>query len=100
MDANGVGEHDARIAQQPAPVSGVMAAFAQVDAQVEIQRAARAQKNRRPPGLQARAVGGDQHVGGEQLLVLLAEFPQSRRAELFARLDQHLEIETQPAARA
>ena len=50
-----VGEDRAGVGEQAAPVAGVMAAFAQVDGQVEVERAARAQEQRRPRRAEARA---------------------------------------------
>ena len=60
----------AGVGEQPAPIAGMMAALAQVDDQVEIHRAARAEEDRRPLRREARPVRGDQHIGGEPVLVL------------------------------
>ena len=45
----------AGIGEQPAPIAGMMAALAQIDDQVEIDRAARAEKDRRASSAQAAA---------------------------------------------
>ena len=59
-----------RARQQAAPVARVMSAFARIDREIDRERAARAERNRRPVGGEARAVGTDQHVGSEQLVML------------------------------
>ena len=61
---------DAGIGQQPAPIARMMAALAQIDDEVEIHRAARPEKDRRPLRREARPVRGDQHIGREPVLVL------------------------------
>src|ERR1017187_8076011 len=76
-----------------------MPAFAQVHAQVEVERAARAEVNRRARRLQPRAVRCDEHVGAEALLVQLAQLPQPGRSGFLARLEQQFEIEPQAPAR-
>ena len=91
-------QDDARVGEQPAPVAGMVAAFAQVDHQVHVERAARAEEHGRLAWLQARAVGGDEHVRLQEILVLGTDFPQSGGTHLLAGLDQHLEIEAQLAA--
>src|SRR5258706_326448 len=78
----------------------MVGAFAGVDGEVEVERAARAEVDGGAAGLQARAVGGDERVGFEELLVLLAEFLQAGRAHFLAGLEEDLEVETQFAARA
>ena len=65
-DAIALREDRPGIGEQAAPVARVMAALAQVDGEVEVERAARAQEQRRPRRAQARAVGGDQHVGAKR----------------------------------
>ena len=61
--------------------------------------AARAEKQRRLVGRDARPVGGDQQVGAQRaVLVLLAELAQAGRADLFAHLDQEFDVEAEPAA--
>ena len=74
-------------------------ALAQVDTQVEVERTARAQEDRRPRGGEARSVGGDQHIGGEALLVGGAQFAQPRRAGFLAGFIEHLQVEPEAAAR-
>ncbi len=78
----------------------MLAAFAKAHFEVEVERAARAEEERRPPGGEARAVGGDQHIGRERRFLLLTQELQARRADLLAGLDQHLEVEAEAAARA
>ena len=74
-------------------------AGAQVHHQIHVERAARAQKDGRAIGAEARPVGGDQHVRPHRLAMLRTDFAQSRRADLLAGFDQHLEVEAEPAAR-
>ena len=62
-------QDEARIGDQAAPVARVMPAFAQIDDEVEVDRAATAERDGRPILLHARAVGGDEYVGGEIALV-------------------------------
>src|ERR1051326_2656898 len=77
----------------------MMRALTQFYRKIEIHRAARPEKDRRPLGREARPVGSDQHVAGEPVLVLPADFAQPRRADLLARLDQERRIESEPPAR-
>ena len=88
-------QDDAGIGQQPAPVAGMMAALAQIDGEVEIIGAPCAEKDRRPLRTEPRPVGTDKNVGGEQVLVLLAELFQARRTGLLPRLDQQFRIESE-----
>ena len=48
---DGVGEHDAGIGEQAAPVARMVAAVAQLEREVEIEHAARAEEEGRPAGL-------------------------------------------------
>ena len=95
---DGRGHHRARIAQQPAPVAGMVRALAQLQLQVEVGDAARAEEQRRQVGPQPRAVGGDQRIGGQRLALQRAELGQARRAGFFAGLEQPGDVEAQPAA--
>ena len=47
--------------------------------------------------MKAWPVGGDEHIGIEQMLVGRAEFIQPGRAALFTHLDQHDDVEAQLA---
>src|SRR5688572_4393999 len=76
----------------------MVAARAQVDSEIHIEGAARAEEDRRLARIQARSVGGDQHVRREEALVLLTDFPEARRTNFFAGLDQHLHVEAELAA--
>lgn len=67
-------EDDARVGDQAAPVARVVSALPRVDGEGEVERAASAEVDRGAAGLKARAVGGDERVGFQELLVLLAEF--------------------------
>lgn len=77
----------------------MVAAGAQIDREIHVQRAPRAEKDRRPFRPQARPVGGDQHICPHRLAVLCAELAQARGADLLTRLDQQLEIEAEFATR-
>ena len=92
------GQHRAGVAQQPAPVARVVRALAQLQCQVEVGDAARAQEQRRRCGAQPRAVGGDQRVGGQRLALQRAELGQAGRAGLLAGLEQPLGVEAELAA--
>ena len=83
-----------------APISGMVPAATQIDAQAEIDDAARAQEQRRPFGRDARAVGGEKEIGGEKLAMAGAKLAQARRTHFLSRLDQELGVEAEPAARA
>ena len=96
---DGVREHRAGVAQQPAPVARVVGAFAQAQREVEVGHPARAQEDRGPVALPARAVAGDQRIGGERLPLRGAESGQAGRAGLLAGLEQPGGVETEPAAR-
>ena len=69
---------DARVRKQSSPVTRVMAAFAQREFHGKVEGAARSHKNGRRAGLHAGAVGGNKDVGGEQVLVRLAEVFEAR----------------------
>jgi hypothetical protein len=60
---DGVGQHRARVAQQPAPVAAVVRAFAQLSVSEKLATPREPRKSGRPLARQARAVAGDQHVG-------------------------------------
>ena len=96
---NRVGEDDAGIRQEPAPVARMMRALAQVDDEIEIERAARPEEDRRPIGAKARTVGGDQDVGAQRRRTRFADASQPGRADFLAHLEQQLRIEAEPAAR-
>ncbi len=56
------------------------------------------EEDRRSVAAQARAVAGDQHVGGQCCALRAAEVGQTRRTGLFAGLDEPLHVEPEPAA--
>ncbi len=60
--------------------------------------ATRAERDGRPVGGEPRPVRADQHIGGEQIAMLGAEFAQARRAGFFAHLDQPFGVEAELAA--
>ena len=91
-------ELDRRARQQPAPVARMVAALARVDPDVDREGAARAERDGRAVGGEARPVRADQHVGGEQIAVLGAQLAQARRAGLLAHLDQPFGVEAELAA--
>src|ERR1700728_3197211 len=94
-----MGEDDAGIGQEPAPIAGMVRPVAQLDADVEIEGAARAEKDRRPVGAEPWPVRGDQHIAAEPVLVLPAYLAQSGRADLLAGLEEEHGIEPEPPAR-
>ncbi len=73
-----IGQNDSRVGQQAAPVAGMVCAFAQVYRQLEVEHSARAEKQGRVCRRQARAIGGNENVGGEFFCVRLAERAQAR----------------------
>jgi len=77
----------------------MVAPFAQVHREVEVERAARAEEQRRPRRRQPRAVRGDQHVGAKARAFPLAHGAQARRPRLLARLEEDAHVEAEPAAR-
>ncbi len=87
------GQHRAGVAQQAAPVAGMVRALAQVEAQLEIVGAAGAQEEGRALAVEARPVRGDQHVGPQGLGLRPAERPQARGAGFLTHLDQQLHVE-------
>jgi hypothetical protein len=94
-------QDDAGIGDEATPVAGMVRALAQIDDKVDHGAAARAEKDRRPVGRDARAVRRDQQVRPQQLiLVPQAKLAQPGRADLLAHLDQDLHVEAQGRARA
>ena len=92
---DGVGQHRAGVLQQPAPIAAVVRAFAQLQREVEVHRAARTQEHRGAVAAQARAVAGDQHVGTQRLALRRAEGRQAGAAGFFAGFQQPLHVEAQ-----
>ncbi len=92
-----MGQQDRRVARQPAPMAGMHAARAQLQHQVEVEGAARAGGDGRDLGLDARAVAGDQHVGGEFLGVGGDELAQAGGAALLGHLQHDLHVEAELA---
>ena len=92
-------EHDAGVGDQPTPIARMVAALPQVGHQVEVQRAARAEEQRRAAGADPRPVGGDEHVCGEPVAVRVAHRVQPGRADLLAGLDQPLEVDAEAGTR-
>ena len=66
----------ARVGQQTAPVARMMTAFMHIKPHGEIEYPARSHKNGRLFRMKAWPVGGDEHIGIEQMLVGRAEFIQ------------------------
>ena len=92
QDQPGVGQH-------AAPVARVMRMAAQIDLQVEQQRAARTEEQRGQVRRQARAVRCDEDVGLQGVAPLAAGGVQAGRADFLAAFDQHAGVEAQaPAA--
>ena len=74
-----------------------MRSLAQIDAQREVQRPARAEKQRRRLRLQARPVRGDQHIRRQRLGLGPGERGEAGRAGLFRHLDQQGGVEAKRA---
>ncbi|MCY1528037.1 hypothetical protein D9M68_631270 [compost metagenome] len=94
-----MGQLDTRVGDQAAPVAGMVAAGAGVDAQVEVQAAARAQEDGGALRAQARPVRSDEQVGREQGAVFIAQLAQAHGAGFLAHFDQVFGVEPQLAAR-
>jgi hypothetical protein len=77
----------------------VVAAFTQVDDEVEIERAAGTQEQRRLGRGESRAVRSDEHVGGQVFAFALAQRAKAGRSGFLAGLHQPLHVEAQSAAR-
>ena len=93
-------ELDRRVGEKPAPIARMVAAFTRIHREVDRERAAAAEKDRRPVGREPWPVRADQHVGAQQAGVLGAEFAQARRAHFLAHLDQPFGVEAEaPACR-
>ncbi len=75
----------------------MVAALAQGEFQVEVERAARAAEDGRPTMVEPGAVRADQGVGLQGRLVGFAEIGQARRARLLAGLDQDRRVEAERA---
>ena len=76
-----------------------MAAFAQIDDQIDRMAASCAEKERRFVGCDAWAIGGNQQIGAQCIVfVLLAQFAQAGGANFLAHLDQELDVEAKLAA--
>ena len=88
----------ARIAEQAAPIAGMVCALSGSDRELKRRGSAGAEENRRPVQLQPRSVAGNQYVGAELVFVLLRKLPQSAGADLLARFDQHAQVKAQIAA--
>ena len=93
-----MGQDDAGVGREAAPVARVMAALAHRELEVEVQGAARAAEDGRPAMVEPRPVRADQRIGLERRLVGLAEVGQARRAGLLAGLDQDGRVEAERAA--
>jgi hypothetical protein len=78
----------AGVGNQPAPVSGMMSAFACVDAKIKVDAATRSQKQGGTTSIQARPVRSHEEIGLEQFFVLFADLAQAGRSCFFAHLDQ------------
>ena len=70
------------------------------DAEIEIERAAGAQEDRRPVRAKARAVGGDQHVRAQRRRARFAGPSQPGRTDFLAHFHQQLGVEAESPARS
>src|SRR5262249_923853 len=86
------------IGDEPAPIAGVVSTLAQITDEIEIEGAAAAEAQGGALGPDARAVGGDEHVGGKLGFVAGHELRQTLRARLLAHLDYEFGVEAEPAA--
>ena len=71
----------------------------EADEELDRMAAARAQKKRRPIGCGARAVGCDQQIGAQQVILLReAKLAQAGGAHFLSHLDKNFRVEAEPAA--
>jgi hypothetical protein len=87
-----VGQDDAWIGEQAAPMTGVMASLAEFDDKVDGDAAAGAQRNVGNRHALARSVEGDEHIGGTEVAMLAEERQQSGGAGSLAGLDHDLGV--------
>ena len=99
IEASAWARISAGIGEQAAPVAGVVSALAQIDAEREVAAAAVAKRDVGLADLRARAVGGEEGVGGEVGLVGLDDLLQALGAVLLAHLEEELVVEAEGAAR-
>src|SRR5262249_44805982 len=85
-------------AREPAPVAGVMPALTQITDKIEVDRASAPQCHGGALGLDARAIGSDEHIGRECRPVRGDQFGQSLGACLLAHLNHEFGIKSQVAA--
>src|SRR5436190_1838659 len=92
-------QDDSGVREEPAPVAGMVRAFAQINDQIDRVAPAGAEIERRLSGRNARTVGGDEDVRCEQAIpVLPAKVVQPGRAYFLSRLDKKFGIEAKSAA--
>ncbi|CAH0325967.1 hypothetical protein SRABI106_04552 [Rahnella aquatilis] len=68
-----------------------------IDGQTEIDRTPRAEEQRRAHSTQARAVGGQENVGAELVVIIAAQFGQPRRADFFTHFEQQFAVKAETA---
>ena len=95
---DGVGQDGRGVGEQAAPIAGMIAAFAQIDVEMDSHAATAAEEDGGSIRRKPRAVGSEQQVGLKFLMQRLADLRQIRRADLLAGLDDELGIEAELAA--
>ncbi len=92
-----VRQNDCGVGEQPAPVAGVMAAFAQTQRELEVDQSAGAQEDRGTFGIDTRPVRSNQSVGGELVAQCSADRVQSRGADFLTGFEEQRDVESEPA---
>ena len=93
-----VAQHDPRIGQQTTPIAGVVTTFAEIDRQVEVERATGSHEDGGHLRCEPGAIRADQQVGAQQIAVQSRELVQAGRADLLAGVDQEDRVETESSA--
>ena len=75
-----------------------MRARPEINRQIKIHHSARAQKNRRAIGRQARAVGGDEYIGTQLFAMRRTKCIEPWRAHFLAGFHEYFQIEAELAA--
>src|SRR5262245_21456696 len=88
-------QHDGGVGQDPAPVAGVVGAFAVLAHEGEAEAAAVAQRQRRTLRTDAWTIAGNEHVSRELVPVRGNNLGQTLRSDLLARLHHEFRVEAE-----
>src|SRR6185437_8020178 len=96
--ADGAGKDGCGVGEHASPITGVMAAVAQFDVEMDSEAPAATQEDRWAFGRKPRPVGGDEYIGGKLVAMGRADLRQLGRSDFFAHLDDELGVEAEPPA--